>query len=465
MNWRVRFLALVVLFLFGSFGILYYKTYVKKRAHGIILFVADGLDLATLNRVRQQSEAARSEAKVDIWMKPARNEPPMHHHILNLEGLPKIAILNVQGLGQPVADEAAVSTALASGQRVKNGLVGCNSLDQQLPSLIYAAQSARRSTGLITTGSLIDITPVAFYTYMRDPREKYRAAAALVDSAHIDVVMGGGADYFTAANVGNEYGRTDGRDLIHEAEKDGYKIVRTNDELSKTQKQLWRTPQIFGLFAPEAFYFTGSSRRDVQQPTLSDMVKVAIQRLQYNINGYFLVVHHGLIADAAKRNMTDLAANETVALDQAIETAIRYAGEDALIIVTNNYSLGAIDESVPLLEPPAPTVLPPNLRRSLTRRAATVKPVEEELPVLWMNGPGGPQTTTAREQWYKQRVASGTFSTNSASIFAPDQAIRFSTEAVPTSAPAWLASRGYGSDRLTGFFSNTDLYYILQELF
>lgn len=462
MNWRVRFLALVVLFFFGAFAFFYYKAFVKKRSHGVILFVANGLDLTTLNRARQQSEAARSQAKNDIWMQPAGHQPPTQNHILNLEGLPKIAILNVQGLGQPVADEAAASTALACGKRVKNGLVGCNSLDQMLPSIIYAAQGAKRATGLISTSSLVDQTPVAFYTYMRDPREKYRAAAALVDSAHIDVVMGGGSDYFTPVSVVNELGRFDGRDLAQDAERKGYTMVRTNDDLRKIP--LWRTRQIFGLFAPQSFYFSGASRRDPQQPSLSDMTRTAIQCLQYNINGYFLVVEHGLIGAAARQNMTDLAVNETVALDQAIETAIHYAGPDALIIVTNNYSLGAIADPTALPEVPALPGATPNLRKSWTKVAAAKAPVVESTP-MWFNGPGGPRTTAAQNAWYKQRVAVGAFSTNSASIFAPDEAVQFATEAVPTAAPAWMASRGFGSNQLTGFLSNTDLYYILQELF
>lgn len=461
MNWRVRFLALVVLFLFGAFGFFYYKTFVKKRAHGIILFVANGLDLNTLNRARQQSEAARSEMKSDVWMRPAKSEAPAQHHILNLEGLPKIAILNVQGLGQPVADEAAASTALACGQHVKNGLVGCNSLDQVLDTLIYSAQRARRSTGLVTTSSLVDPTPVAFYTFMRDPREKYRASAALVDSARIDIVLGGGGDYFTPANVTNELGRLDKRDLIADAGKQGYTTPHTLDDLRKIP--VWRTRQIFGVFAPQAFTFAGASRRDPQQPLLADMTRLAIQCLQYNINGYFLVVEHGLIASASKQNMTDLAVNETVALDQAIETAIHYAGPDTLIIVTNNYSLGALPDTTPLPETPTVTAVTP-MRKSWTKTSAN-KSSDADTTPLWMAGPGGPRTTAAQEAWYRQRVASGSFSTNSASIFAPDLAARFATEAVPTSTPAWMASRGYGSNQLTGFLSNVDLYYILQELF
>lgn len=462
MNWRVRFLALMVLFFFGALSFVYYKSFVKKRAHGIILFVANGLDLTTLNLARQQSEAARNQSKVDIWMQPARHQAPTHHQILNLEGLPRIAILNVQGLGQPVADEAAASTALACGQRVKNGLVGCNSLDQQLPSLIYAAQSTKRATGLVTSSALTDVTPVAFYTYMRDAREKYRAAAALVDSARIDIVLGGGSDYFTPATVTNELGRSDNRDLMRDAERQGYTIVHSIDELRKVP--VWRTRQLFGLFAPQSFYFSGSTRRDPQQPSLSDMTRTAIQCLQYNINGYFLVVEHGLIASAAKQNMTDLAVNETVALDQAIETAIHYAGPDALIIVTNNYSLGALAETTPLPEVPVVPGSSPNLRKSWTKAAAAKTPTSENVP-LWLNGPGGPPITPAQQAWYKQRVASGVFSTNTASIFAPDEAVNFATEAVPTAAPAWMASRGFGSNQLTGFFSNVDLYYILQELF
>ena len=108
----------------------YVHTYVEPKPHGIILFVVNGLDQALLQKARQQSEARGA--------------------MLHIDQLNKIASLEVKGFGQLVPDEAAASTALASGRRVQNGYFGRNASDQRLDTLIYAAQRAGRATGLVT---------------------------------------------------------------------------------------------------------------------------------------------------------------------------------------------------------------------------------------------------------------------------------------------------------------------------
>jgi len=430
----------MILVAFAGLGSLYFRSYVKQRSHGIILFVVNGLDLSLLNATRQQLEAARTDIKAEIRKVALQRQVHLHSHLLHIEALPHAAVINIQALGQQVADEGAASTALASGVRVKNGLIGCNSLNQPLDSLIYAAQRSGRSTGIVTTSSLLQPTPVAFYSHLRDASEKYRVAADLVDGSHIDIVLGGGGTYFSPPNVVNESGRTDGRDLISEAERKGYTIVRTADDLNNVPA--WRTRELFGIFAPDQFEYIGLPQHDRRQPSLSDMTRTAIQCLQYNIGGYFLVVEHGLVGSAAKRNMTELTIDEVEALDQAIKTAIDYAGTDALIIVTNNFSLGILDQE------------------SQATQAASTRPAP-----IWHIGPGGPQETASQQAWYRAQVESGAFSAKKNDLLRPDPAALFATEAVPTNRPAWLAARGFDSDHFGGFYSNIELFSILEKEF
>jgi alkaline phosphatase len=82
------------------------------------------------------------------------------------------------------------------------------------------------------------------------------------------------------------------------------------------------------------------------------MTRVAVSGLNKNINGYFLVVEHGLVARAAGQNGGTLTANEVGEVDEAIQTAVAYAGPDALVLVTNNYSLGGSGpQAAPTAEP------------------------------------------------------------------------------------------------------------------
>jgi len=462
MKWRIVLTVLFVLTLFAGFAYLYVNTFVRKHQHAVILFVVNGLDLNTLNMARQQlgRSPLRSEPD-DPAIGDARRRSAYRSEILNLDSFWNIALLSLQEPGQPVPDEGVDATALACGQRVGNGFVAVDQNNEPLQSLIYAAEQAQRATGLVTTSSLVQPTPVAFYSNIKGAPEPYRNAADLL-YAKIDVVLGGGEQYFYPANATNEWGRRDGRNLVDEAKSAGYTIVRTRDELNNVST--WRTRQLFGLFAPGQFYFSSLQPESRRQPSLAEMTRVAISCLNYNYNGYFLVVEHDLVARAAERNFGRLAVNEVAEVDAAIESAVEYAGPDALVMVTNNYSLGAVG---PLPPPPAGDLAAstPTVDAGGNAVKPPAIPMAPPPQPAWLAGPGGPAVTRSQAAWLLRRGESGWFSANGAGLLQPDPAFRFQTQAPPIAEPAWLASRGEGSSQLRGFFNNTDIFDIVNENF
>ncbi len=345
----------------------------------MILFVVDGLDLNTLHLARQQLSPGPSPAEPDDpLIGDARRSVAYRNNLLQLDSFWNLALLGVQDAGQPVSDEGAAATALACGARVDNGYVAMNARNEALRSLIYAAEQAQRATGLVTTSSLTRPTPVAFYSTTRGTPEPYRNAQDLIYSK-IDVVLGGGGRYFAPATAANETGRPDGRDCSRRR-RSRYTVLRTRDELHRLST--WRTREILGVFAPDDFYFSALQPEHSPQPSLSEMTRVAISCLNHNLNGYFLVVAPGLVARASEQNFGKLAIDEVAAVDDAVASAIEYAGPDALVLVTNNYSLGAV----------APAALPaaPATSDALRPEAAPALP-------LWLAGPGGPPSTRAQQ--------------------------------------------------------------------
>jgi len=340
MKWRVALAVGFVLLVFVGFAYLYVNAYVRKpQQHAIILFVINGLDLNTLNLARQQPGHSPALAEPDDpAMGDVRRHAAYRNERLNLDSFWNVALLNLQEPGQPVPDEGADATALACGQRVPNGFIAHNG-NEALPSLIYQAQKARRATGLVTTSSLVQPTPVAFYSSSKGQPNPYRNAVDLIYSK-IDIILGGGEQYFTPATATNAQGRTDGQDLLKAATDQGYTVIRSRDELNNYYT--WLTPKLLGLFASDSFYFASLQPENRRQPTLAEMTRVAVSGLNKNINGYFLVVEHDLVARAAEHNLGRLAVSETAEVDEAIQTAVAYAGPNALVVVTNDFSLGAV---------------------------------------------------------------------------------------------------------------------------
>ncbi len=463
MKWRIVLTVLFVLTLFGGFAYLYVNAFVIKRQHAVILFVVNGLDLNTLNMARQQlGRSPLSSDPDDPNINDARRRAAYRSQLLNLDSFWNIALLSIQAPGQPVPDEGADATAIACGQRVDNGFVAADSSHEELRSLIYMAEQAQRATGLVTTSSVVQPTPVAFYSTIKGTPDPYRNAKDLLLYSKIDVILGGGEQYFTPANATNEWGRRDGHDLLDEAKDGDYAIIHTRDELNNVST--WSTRKLFGLFAPDQFYFSSLQGENRRQPSLAEMTRIAISKLNHNGKGYFLVVEHDLVARAAERNFSKLAVNEVNEVDEAIQSAVEYAGPDALVMVTNNYSLGAVG---PLPLPAADNLvaLPPTVDAT----GAVIKP--QGIPMAtppqpaWLAGPGGPTLTRAQAAWLQQRSDAGWFSPNATDLLQPDPAFRFQTQALPTAEPAWLASRGEGSSQLRGFLNNTDVFEIVNENF
>jgi alkaline phosphatase len=457
MKWRVVPAVAVVLLLFAAFSYLYVNKFVRNHQHAVILFVIDGLDLNTLNAARQQLGRNPNLADPDDpLIGDARRQTTYRSALLNVDTFWSAAQMNVADPGRPVPDEGVDATAIACGERVDNGFVAVNARNKSLLSLIYAAEKAQRWTGLVTTSSLVRPGPVAFYSYMKDGPAPYRNAEDLVYSK-IDVILGGGGASFVPATAANELGRPDHRDLFSEAEHQGYTVVHTREELNRLS--FWRSPQVLGVFAPDDFYFASLRPDHATQPSLAEMTQSAISILNYSLNGYFLVVEHGLVARASERNLGKLAVNEVAEVDEAISTAVAYAGPDALVVVTNSYNLGA------LAPPPgagADETLPPD--PAPPRPAAELAPAVAP-PAAWLDGPGAPATTRAQQEWLRRQYAQGWFSTNAPGLLAPQAALKFQTRALPLGDPAWVLSRGDGSLQLRGVFNNTDLFDLLNEQF
>src|SRR3989442_1115348 len=134
------------------------------------------------------------------------------------------------------------------------------------------------------------------YAHPIESSDVDKIAAEFVDRGNIDIAMGGGEAQFLPINKGG--GRQDNRDLLLELRGNGFDIVRTQTELEKIPA--WRRPKLFGVFDDGDLAFTNQLEQRNQQPSLSDMVRRAIQLLQYNTGGYFLVVDAGLIRKPAQ---------------------------------------------------------------------------------------------------------------------------------------------------------------------
>ena len=318
MKWRNQLLALFCLVAFGAFGVFYFRHWVVQKPFGIILFIGEGLAPERLAVTRVYAAGADGA--------------------LALDSMPHLALLRNYSNDFAAPDQAAAATALATGTKVNNGLIGIDSEGRRLKNLLELARQAGRATGLVTNAKFTAPTAAAFYAHTAEPSDKSDIARQLAENSGIDLMLGGGAADFLPVSKGGH--RSDERDLLLEIRRNGFDLVRSKVELEAIPT--WRRPKLFGVFSNAELAYADQIEARSEQPSLPDMVRRAVELLQFNRAGYFLVVDVGLMRKAAEKNDAEHALAETVELDRALVIAQRYAGGKSAIFVCGDMAIGGL---------------------------------------------------------------------------------------------------------------------------
>jgi len=424
MKLRNQLLAIFCLLVFAAFGFLYVRTWVAPKTFGIILFMSDGM-------VAREFAAARLyEGGAD--------------YRLALEDFPHLALLRNAARDFAAPDDAAAATALATGVRVGHRHLAMDGDGRRLASILELAHDQGRATGLITTGSLSAPAPGAFFAHAADSRDSSEIARQLAVEASLDVFLGGGAaDFLPATKNGR---RKDGRDLLAELRAKKCEIVRSKAELEGATA--YQTGQIAGFFSNDQLAYSNQIESGTQQPSLADMVRRAIQFLQVHGKGYVLVVDAALATTAAQNNEGELALTETLALDHAVATAVKYAGARSLILVAGKHGTGGFSmNGYPLAEDHGVALLGVNAAGQPT--------------ITWATGPNGPPTSGNLALGVAPGEAKSSATVTQRGKVEP---AAFQTPAgVNTVEDVIAVGRGEGSEVLHGFLDQTAIFKALQD--
>jgi alkaline phosphatase len=319
MKWRNQLLALFCLILFAVFGVFYFQHWVVQKPFGIILFVGEGLAPGRLAATRVYAGGADTP--------------------LSLDSMPHVALVRNYSSDFAAPDRAAAATALATGIKVNNKSIGADSAGVQAATLLELAHRAGRATGLVTDGSITNPTAAAFYAHNSDSAGATEMARQLAEGAEVDLVLGGGLrEFLPEAKDGV---RKDGRDLLLEIRRKGFDLARSKAELEAIPD--WRRPRLLGVFSPAELAFADQIEVRSEQPSLPDMVRRAIELLQYNRAGYLLVVDAGLMRKAAEQNDGEHTLAEMLEFDRAVAIARRYAGPKSTIVVCGDVAVGGLN--------------------------------------------------------------------------------------------------------------------------
>ena len=290
----------------------------RSQAQAVILFIGDGMGEAHRNAARW-SDTGQSGA-------------------LAMDRMPTLGWSQTASADNAVTDSAAAATALATGVKTNNGMIGQDPAGNPLTTILERAQARGMAVALVTNVQMTHATPAAFAAHVPD-RDMMTEIASQMLATRADVLLGGGEDEFLPAGVTGCYPepgeRTDGRNLITEAKNAGYTYVC--DAASLATLDPASTPKLLGLFADE-----GMTRP--YSPSLEEMTQKAIDILSQDPDGFFLLVEGGQIDWAGHVNDAANVISDTVGFDEAVALGQAYAAsaDNVLIIVTADHETGGM---------------------------------------------------------------------------------------------------------------------------
>jgi alkaline phosphatase len=345
----------------------------KARAKNVILFVGDGMGVSTVTAARI----------LEGQLKGMQGE----ENNLSFDMFPFTGLAKTYNVDAQTPDSAGTMTAMMSGVKTDVGVIGvdedivrgdCSTVaGNELVTALELAELAGKSTGVISTARITHATPAATYAKSADrnwedisdmPAEAVDAgcvdiATQLVEfennlqdryptAKHIDgieVVMGGGRRHFLPkdpafnspdAAGSTEGDRTDGRDLTAEWQAAYPNGVYVFDQAGFDVIDPESTGRVFGLFNESHMQYEADRHNDIAgEPSLSEMTAKAVDILDNNRKGYFLMVESGRIDHGHHAGSAYNALTDTIEFAKAVKTVVESVDmADTLIIVTADHS-------------------------------------------------------------------------------------------------------------------------------
>lgn len=298
-----------------------------QQAKYVFYFIGDGMGV---NQV-QGTELFQGEMKGEIAIEP-----------LCFTRFPVSTVATTFSATNGVTDSAAAGTALATGNKTKNGAIGVlKDLETPVNSVAVWAKNSGRKVGVATSVSIDHATPAAFYAHEAGRGSYYNIGADLYAA---------GFDFYSGSDFMEPDNKEDksAKNLYKMADEYGYSIARGyNDYTKKSAKAdkmiLFQSEEASSKDRSAIPYAIDRTEKDL---TLEEITRSAIDFLSKDLSkGFFLMVEGGKIDWACHSNDAATAFREVQDLDKAIRQAYEFYKQhpdETLIVVTADHETGGI---------------------------------------------------------------------------------------------------------------------------
>lgn len=242
----------------------------------------------------------------------------------------------------PITDSAPGGTVYAAGEKTNNKYIGTSVNDTPMASILEGAESVGKATGIVATSEITHATPGDFTAHTNN-RKYYNQILQQQINQDMEVVLGGGFNKPSgfSSEVSTDEFESYYEEQVNNIKEEGFDFITTKDQLTSYDgHKLW------GSFADAdlKYDFDRQSDNDNVQPSLAEMTNKAIEVLNKDEDGFFLMVEGSKVDWAAHANNTVGIVSDILAFDEAVKAAIEFAKTDGntVVVVTTDHGNSGI---------------------------------------------------------------------------------------------------------------------------
>ena len=228
-----------------------------------------------------------------------------------------------------VTDSAPGATVFSTGCRTNYRYIGVDTAGHRLTTLFELADKRDVATGIVVTCDVTHATPAAFVSHVVDRGEQDEIARQFL-SAHLDLVIGGGAKHFRENHETSKV-----LNLIDSLKTLGYDIFTNYESLNENES----SKKFYALLDDGHLH-----KADNRNYSLTDLTNKALSVLSENENGFILMVEGSQIDWGSHENNQEYMMSELKDFCGAVNTSLDFAEKDGntLVLVTADHETGGV---------------------------------------------------------------------------------------------------------------------------